>query len=410
MASADSGVEPQQAEFREAQAAFKAAVAADVKAGDAGLLDPTMQPVRPNCSEGSYADAAKRALGPPAPRGATQTTRRTWQCRGRQGCGYRRNCFTNAGCAICGHEWWKDEQMQIGSNSHSSTELIKEVPWQQLAAKGRKGAARQEPASLVQARMSDAKKRKRCRRPYYASSSGSSGHVSDGEGQMVDITSSDDPMTEKIENHASDPEVAQRDRLWKLWQALRAASAALGTTDPVTLFIEQAYSLAFVQGSSAPLPSQLREQAVKTLRLQARVDTALGNVLVLDEQIRQLTDKRAGFATMVQQFREELEEANLKLDRLSKRSMESPEREGQGQQAHLAGHAKAQDDRLQHWYYEEARPVELANEKVEGEASQKVTEQRATSPKHGKGKSTDRFVEPHNGKGGAQVCTFSPGF
>ena len=405
MASADSGVEPQQAELREAQAAFEAAVAADVKAGDAGLLDPTMQPVRPNCSEGSYADAAKRALGPPAPRGA-----RTWQCRGRQGCGYRLNCFTSAGCANCFREWWKNEEMQIGSNSHSSTEFIKEVPPQQLAAKGRKGAARQEPASLVQARMSDAKKRKRCRRPYYASSSGSSGHVSDGEGQMVDITSSDDPMTEKIENHASDPEVAQRDRLWKLWQALRAASAALGTTDPVTLFIEQAYSLAFVQGSSAPLPSQLREQAVKTLRLQARVDTALGNVLVLDEQIRQLTDKRAGFATMVQQFREELEEANLKLERLSKRSMESPEHEGQGQQAHLAGHDKAQDDRLQHWYYEEARPVESANEKVEGEASQKVTEQRATSPKHGKGKSTDRFVEPHNGKGGAQVCTFSPGF
>ena len=405
MASADSGVEPQQAELREAQAAFKAAVAANVKAGDAGLLDPTMQPVRPNCSEGSYADAAKHALGPPAPRGA-----RTWQCRGRQGCGYRRNCFTSAGCAICGREWWKDEDMQIGSRSHSSTEFIKKVPWQQLAAKGRKGAARQEPASLVQARMSDAKKRKRCRRPYYASSSGSSGHVSDGEGQMVDTTSSDDAMTEEIENHASDPEVAQRDRLWKLWQALRAASAALGTTDPVTLFIEQAYSLAFVQGSSAPLPSQLREQAVKTLRLQARVDTALGNVLVLDEQIRQLTDKRAGFATMVQQFREELEEANLKLERLSKRSMESPEHQGQGQQAHLAGHAKAQDDRLQHWYYEEARPVESANEKVEGEASQKVTEQRATSPKHGKGKSTDRFVEPHNGKGGAQVCTFSPGF
>ena len=282
--------------------------------------------------------------------------------------------------------------MQIVSNSHSSTELIKEVPWQQLAAKGRKGAARQEPASLVQARMSDAKNRKRCRRPYYASSSGSSGHVSDGEGQMVDITSSDDAMTEKIENHASDPEVAQRDRHWKLWQAWCAASAALGTKDPVTLSIEQAYRKAFVQGSSAPLPSQLREQTVKTLRLQARVDTALGNVLVLDEQIRQLTDKRAGFATMVQQFREELEEANLKLEMLSKRSMES------------------YDDRLQHWYYEEARPVESANEKVEGEASQKVTEQRATSPKHGKGKATDRFVEPHNGKGGAQVCTFSPGF
>ena len=52
MASADSGGEPQQAELREAQAAFKAAVAADVKAGDAGLLDPTMQPVRPNCGEG----------------------------------------------------------------------------------------------------------------------------------------------------------------------------------------------------------------------------------------------------------------------------------------------------------------------------------------------------------------------
>ena len=381
MASADSGVEPQQAELREAQAAFEAAVAADVKSGD----------------------AAKRVVGPPAPRGATQTTGRTWHCWGRQGCGYRSNCFTSEGCANCGREWWKDEEMQIGSNSHSSTELIKEVPWQQLAAKGRKGAARQEPASLVQARMSDAKKRKLCRRPYYASSSGSSGHVSDGEG-------SDDAMTEEIENHASDPEVAQRDRLWKLWQALRATSAALGTKDPVTLFIEQAYSLAFVQGSSAPLPSQLREQAVKTLRLQARVDTALGNVLVLDEQIRQLTDKRAGFATMVQQFREELEEANLKLEMLSKRSMESPEHEGQGQQAHLAGHDKAQDDRLQNWYYEEARPVESANEKVEGEASQKVTEQRATSPKQGKGKSTDRSVEPHNGKGGAQVCTFSPGF
>ena len=195
MASADSGVEPQQAELREAQAAFEAAVAADVKAGDAGLLDPTMQPVRPNCSEGSYADAAKRALGPPAPRGASRP--QTWQCRGRQGCGYRLNCFTSAGCAICFREWWKDEEMQIGSNSHSSTEFIKEVPPQQLAAKGRKGAARQEPASLVQARMSDAKKRKRCRRPYYASSSGSSGHVSDGEGQMVDITSSDDAMTEK---------------------------------------------------------------------------------------------------------------------------------------------------------------------------------------------------------------------
>ena len=385
MASADSGVEPQQAELREAQAAFEAAVAADVKAGDAGLLDPTMQPVRPNCSEGSHADAAKRALGPPPPRGATQTTGRTWQCRGRQGCGYRRNCFTSAGCAICGREWWKDEEMQIGSNSHSSTEFIKKVPPQQLAAKGRKGAARQEPASLVQARMSDAKKRKRCRRPYYASSSGSSGHVSDGEG-------SDDAMTEEIENHASDPEVAQRDRHWKLWQAWCAASAALGTKGPVTLFIEQAYRKAFVQGSSAPLPSQLREQAVKTLRLQARVDTALGNVLVLDEQICQLTDKRAGFATMVQQFREELEEANLTLEMLSKRSMES------------------HDDRLQHWYYEEARPVESANEEVAGEASQKVTEQRATSPKHGKGKSTDRFVEPHNGKGGAQVCTFSPGF
>ena len=54
--------------------------------------------------------------------------------------------------------------------------------------------------------------------------------------------------------------------------------------------------------------------------------------------------------------------------------------------------------------------MESANEKVEGEASQKVTEQRATSPEQGKGKSTDRSVEPHNGKGGAQVCTFSRGF
>ena len=158
------------------------------------------------------------------------------------------------------------------------------------------------------------------------------------------------------------PDQGHRTSESKLWQALCAATVAMGSEDPDTKAIAMAYKKATAeQEPKVSVGVQLREQTVQALRLQARLDCALGNMLVLDEQIRQLYERRDQFEAVVQQCKFEHAAATMKIDLLSKLVEGTPFQEGHV----LAGVVDAKE---QAWFYEDKVPVMLGSEPSKEEA------------------------------------------
>ena len=75
---------------------------------------------------------------------------------------------------------------------------------------------------------------------------------------------------------------------------------AIGSADPATKAIKQAYKQAVAgQEPRVTVQAQLRQQTVQALRIQSRLDCALANMLMIDEQVRQLYERRDQYKATV---------------------------------------------------------------------------------------------------------------
>ena len=407
MAGADSLAN--QLEFQQAQEAFEAAVRADQpmaedfqdcqgyveaqaarprQGGEAQRWSGVAEHRRPGM--GSYMEAAQRAMQRPSwPRGQPQQpplavaaslqrpSAKVWQCRGQIGCGYRFNSYSTQKCSICAKPWWTQEELvaqvaqvssripstpprwNMGSEGNSG---LQEVPWQQLAASGRKGAG---------------KKRARKRLSRSASSVSSQG--------LPDSTSEDAAPTEvgAYGCKAADLRCTHEAKLHQAWMA---ASAALGGGDPITSALEDIYRKAVAAPSVAPGHQEMKMQLVKILGLQSQVDAALGNVLVLDEHIQHLENKRSGYAGFILKFKKELGDEYAK-------------------------YAKMQEDCKKEVASEGGLMVQIDGGSLQQEA---VLLERARSPSIGRGKgragasSTTRVVASNPGPEVTEVARGGP--
>ena len=399
MAGADSLAN--QLEFEQAQQAFEAAVRADQPQPLAenfqdcqGMVEAhagqpmQIEGAQPWTGEmghripgmGSYVEAAQRAMQRPSwPRaqnlqpsgtlepGHQRPSVKVWQCKGKIGCGYRFNSYSAHKCSICSKAWWCQEEVSHGEQGASRipstpprwhtgveerTQLMQEVPWQQLAAAGRKGAG---------------KKRARKRLSRSASSVSSQG--------PPDSTSDDSAPTEvgTFGSKAADLRCTHEAKLHQAWMA---ASAALGGGDPITSALEEIYRKAVAAPRVAPGHQAMKMQLVKILGLQSQVDAALGNVLVMNEHIAHLESKRSGYSAFILKFKKELGDE-------------------------YAVYAKMQEDSVQKAADQEgslAGQTGVTSLQQEADPSQ-----RSRSPSIGRGKrksgasSTTRFVAAHRG-------------
>ena len=80
--------------------------------------------------------------------------------------------------------------------------------------------------------------------------------------------------------------------------------------------LEQIYKKAVEAPRVAPGHQEMKMQLVKILGLQSQVDAALGNVLVLDEHIKHLEDKRSGYAGFILKFKKELSDEYSKYSKM----------------------------------------------------------------------------------------------
>lgn len=182
-------------DFERAQLAFSVALAGDREAAGsrqgerapkegveraAGRFTQAQRPRSPGMAVRqavSEVQAAKQAINEGDARalavaGQQGARRPLWACRGRGSCGFRLNDYAVESCSACGRQWWRTEPPGV----------IQEVPWQSLAAKGRKGAPSDERLSSGQSSGQSGKEalQKGCRkrrrgRPRPASSTSSDG-------------------------------------------------------------------------------------------------------------------------------------------------------------------------------------------------------------------------------------------
>ena len=93
----------------------------------------------------------------------------------------------------------------------------------------------------------------------------------------------------------------------------------MGSDDPATKAIEKAYKLAAAaQEPRIAARIQLRQQTMQALRIKSRLDCALANTLMMDEETRQLYEHRDQFEATVQQCNFEHAATTMKIDLLIK--------------------------------------------------------------------------------------------